>query len=1274
MDGSAEFYSVGRFAAADYVILAAMLCVSTGIGIFYACTGGKQSTTREFLLADRSMSPFPVAMSLVASFISAITVLGTPAEVYLNGSMFWLYGLSYIGAVSLSSSTLSSSSYSGSTSSLPNLNDSNDPDMIFYFLGENKNTKMTVSKLVQTTFTAPDYVVLAGMLVISAGIGVFHACTGGRQSTTEEFLVADRKMNPIPVSMSLVASFISAITVLGTPAETYVSGCMYWLYGFAYMLVGLATGSFFIPIFYNVGAKSANEVPSETHLRREGGILDMSFYDVGTFTAWDYVVLAIMLSISAGIGLFYGCTGSRQSTTKEFLLADGNMNMFPVAMSLVASFISAITVLGTPSEMYLYGSMFWLFGFAYIGAGLVSSLFLPVFLGINITSANEGGLCNSCERGIILDMSIYDVGTFGTWDYVVLAIMLSISAGIGLFYGCTGSRQSTTKEFLLADGNMNMFPVAMSLVASFISAITVLGTPSEVYIYGGMYWLFSFGYMGAGLVSSLFLPVFMGINVTISAGIGLFFACTGGRQSTMEEFLMADRSMNPIPVSMSLLASFISAVTVLGTPAETYVYGCMYWLFGLAYIMVGLVTAFFFIPIFYHVGAKSANENPREGNEVTCEKLQLEFSPFLDRNCIDKSNAMTYYDVGTFEPADYAVFSVCLGISAGIGVYYGCTGGKQSTTKEFLLADRNMHPIPVSLSLVASFISAVTVLGTPAENYLYGCMFWLFAFAYILSGLAVSRFFLPVFLTLNITSANEYLEMRFNRPTRILGTLVFFAQMILYLGIVVYAPALALNQVTGLNLWGSVMAIGLVCTFYTTIGGMKAVLWTDVFQVTVMMSGFLAVIIKGSMEVGGLDKAWQICEEGGRIDFWDFSVDPTIRHTFWSVVVGGTFTWGSTYGVNQSQVQRYLTCGKERTAQWALFLAIIGMVIVVTAACLSGLVMYANFVECDPYTMGYVTSSDQLMPYFVMYLFGSMPGLPGLFTSAVFSAALSTVSSGLNSLAAVTAEDIVKSIWPDMNEKRYTLVTKSLALFFGALCIAMTYVASQLGGVLQAALSIFGMIGGPMLGLYSIGMFFPWANSYGAIGGTLISLTWSLWVGIGAQIYPPYVDRPPLSTDGCNVTMTTLASAPIPPEERPPIAELYGLSYAWYSAAAWLMAVFWGLLISFLTGATDPRTVNPKLICPIVDRMYCCLPESIKKPLRCHVGELYVEEEDEKKEAANEMEVKYDNKAYVRDDQTETFTNIDDTSKAHANGDAHPNTERKEAGTQIEKEKVDTRL
>ncbi|XP_030838997.1 sodium-coupled monocarboxylate transporter 2-like [Strongylocentrotus purpuratus] len=620
-----------------------------------------------------------------------------------------------------------------------------------------------------------------------------------------------------------------------------------------------------------------------------------------------------------------------------------------------------------------------------------------------------------------------------------------------------------------------------------------------------------------------------------------------------------------------------------------------------------------------------------------------------------------FYDVGLFQAWDYVVLGAMLSVSAGIGVFYAFTGGRQSTAREFLLANRNMNPIPVAMSLVASFISAITVLGTPAEMYLNGPMYWLYGIAFIFTGLLTSLF-LPTFYRLGVTSANEYLEKRFNKPTRLLGTTLYILQMNLYLGIVIYAPALALNQVSGLNLWGSVLAIGIVCTFYTTIGGMKAVLWTDTFQVTVMMAGFLAVIIAGSMNVDGFNEAWRIAGEGGRLDILDFNPDPTVRHTFWTVVIGGTFYWSTVYAVNQSQVQRYLTCRSEKTALLSLFMAIIGMIIVVSAACISGIVMYANFADCDPITMGYVSKSDQLMPYFVMYLFGKMPGLPGLFTSAIFSAALSTVSSGVNSLAAVVGEDIVKSIWPDIKDKTYTWTTKGLALFFGILTIAMAFVSSQLGSILGAAFSVVGMIGGPLLGLYTSGMFFPWINSKGVFVGTLLGLTWSLWVGIGAQIYPPSSEKPPLSIAGCNITLETIttlsdtlmtSSTMEPPMARPAIASLYSLSYAWYSGAAMLMTVFWALIFSFLTGANDPRTLNPMLISPIADRMYCCLPEYVKRHLRCGVGDLY-EEGQYEKVAGKEMQVAKSNPDYVGQSSTSYVGNApNNQEEPHTSMGAH---------------------
>ncbi|KAJ8021820.1 Sodium-coupled monocarboxylate transporter 1 [Holothuria leucospilota] len=111
--------------------------------------------------------------------------------------------------------------------------------------------------------------------------------------------------------------------------------------------------------------------------------------------------------------------------------------------------------------------------------------------------------------------------------------------------------------------------------------------------------------------------------------------------------------------------------------------------------------------------------------------------------------------VGKFDAADYVILSLCLGVSASIGIYHAFAGGGQKTAEEFLLADRSMHPFPVSVSLLASFISAITVLGTPAETYVQGTMYWLFSFAYIGVGIWTSRVFIPVFYKYKITSVNE---------------------------------------------------------------------------------------------------------------------------------------------------------------------------------------------------------------------------------------------------------------------------------------------------------------------------------------------------------------------------------------------------------------------------------------------------------------------------------------------------------------------------------------
>lgn len=219
-------------------------------------------------------------------------------------------------------------------------------------------------------------------------------------------------------------------------------------------------------------------------------------------------------------------------------------------------------------------------------------------------------------------------------------------------------------------------------------------------------------------------------------------------------------------------------------------------------------------------------------------------------------------------PIDYIVFGSMLAISASIGVYYNLSGGRQQTTKEYLLADKQMSVIPVSFSLMASFMSAITLLGVTAENYMFGTQFVAINISYIFGTPIAAFIFLPVFYNMKITSIYEYLEKRFDRRVRITASLVFMIQMIVYMSIVLYAPALALSAVTGLSKWASIISVGLVCTLYCTIGGIKAVLWTDVFQSLLMFIAMIIIIIKGTLDVGGVEVVWNRAQSGQRLEFF----------------------------------------------------------------------------------------------------------------------------------------------------------------------------------------------------------------------------------------------------------------------------------------------------------------------------------------------------------------------------------------------------------------------
>uniref|UniRef100_A0A3B4G0R8 Solute carrier family 5 member 8 n=1 Tax=Pundamilia nyererei TaxID=303518 RepID=A0A3B4G0R8_9CICH len=461
--------------------------------------------------------------------------------------------------------------------------------------------------------------------------------------------------------------------------------------------------------------------------------------------------------------------------------------------------------------------------------------------------------------------------------------------------------------------------------------------------------------------------------------------------------------------------------------------------------------------------------------------------------------------------ADYAVFVLMLLVSATIGLYYAWIGRSQQNTQEFLTGGRKLTALPVSLSLTASDLSSIILISIPVEVYRYGAIIGYACFRYFLAQVFTCEIFLPVFYRLPITSTFQYLELRYNKVTRLLVTFLAIIRLLLS-GLAIYAPALALNQVTGWNLWVVIVVTGMVCTAYCALGGMKAVVWTDVFQVGIMLAGLLCVISKCLFLEGGVS-ILSNSQQGGRLNFLDFDLNPLRRHTFWTISIGGTLGWTMTSGTSQTQVQRYNSCKSITHARiYSLFLG---------SAVFSGLCLYSFYKDCDPWTAGKISFSDQLLPYLVMDILKSYPGLPGLFLAAVYSGTLSTVSSIINTLAAVTLEELIK---PNvtLTDRQLLHISRTLSCGIGVLCVSMAGLASLMGLLAQARIIMGGVSGSPMFGLFVLGILCPFANSTGGLFGLAFGFAASLFVSLGSMLSyaDPEMTRPlSLSTEGCNFTI-----------------------------------------------------------------------------------------------------------------------------------------------------------
>ncbi|XP_068230251.1 sodium-coupled monocarboxylate transporter 2-like [Palaemon carinicauda] len=564
---------------------------------------------------------------------------------------------------------------------------------------------------------------------------------------------------------------------------------------------------------------------------------------------------------------------------------------------------------------------------------------------------------------------------------------------------------------------------------------------------------------------------------------------------------------------------------------------------------------------------------------------------------------------------DWIFFSLLLLVSLGIGIYSAVRGRGNSTTQEYLLGGRQMPVAPVAISLLGGVISAISILGLATEMYFFGTQLALNLVGFIFGTLTVQYGILPIIYPLQIVSLNEYILMRFGSNTlRKLATTVSLICSFIYMGMCLYAPSLTLATVTSIPTWASITVMGVVCTFYITIGGVKAVVYTDVVQTIVMLIGVLVVVIICCIDLGGVGNVFSLANEGGRLEFFNFDPNPMVRHTFWSVQIQGFFSMLAWVGLNQACYQRFASVSNLTLCKRLCIFFIIGLYALWLTFYFSGIVAYATYKDCDPLSSGRIEKPDQILPYLVLDKLSHLTGMAGIFVAAVYGGVLSSLSSTGNSVACIMWEDLLSDLpaFKNISDAKATKIIKLISASTGLIGIGIGLVAGKLGDIFQVSVSISSTFSGTLVGVFITGIWAPWVNKKGACIGFLVSLAFNLWLVIGKFIKGfGSPERLPLSVDGCpenllHLTNTTVSSfgnltaagisinsitgddaitdfntATFPElEQEKIVSDIYNISYCYTGFLGVILNILFSSIFSFITGPVPPKDVELRLVSP----------------------------------------------------------------------------------------------
>lgn len=442
-----------------------------------------------------------------------------------------------------------------------------------------------------------------------------------------------------------------------------------------------------------------------------------------------------------------------------------------------------------------------------------------------------------------------------------------------------------------------------------------------------------------------------------------------------------------------------------------------------------------------------------------------------------------------FGALNYTILGLYLTGMIGVGLFFA---RRQENAEMFFLGGRKLPWLAVAMSMYASLTSAVTYLGLPGTAYSENIALIIVCIMSPIVAPFILLLFYPLYHRLQVTTSYEYIQQRFGPTARYGVAGLFVLARLGWLGTVVYAPSMAMSIVTGIPLWSCICMMGLLATAYTALGGLAAVVWTDVIQFIILIGGAIWVAASLVHGVdGGTETIMALAKETGRLHIADWKLD-LFAMSGPIVAVSFFFQLMQDYGTDQVTVQRLMATGSLRnTVKSVAFNActdffIIGLLLFI------GLGLFAFFHGME---LPESITGDRVMPYYIIkYL---PQGISGLLITAVFAAAMSSMDSGINSIATVLINDFKKPLLQNSDFK-FQISDVALARIFtvalGVLATATAFYVSTIGGIIKAFASFMSLFSAPVLALFLLGVLTKKGNFHGWLIGLAASIPATLWL------------------------------------------------------------------------------------------------------------------------------------------------------------------------------------